>query len=873
MHSSNFSLSGKAVVAFAASLTAATAFFYTYQSSAQKLELAGTLTGRVFQDFNGDGLYDTTGGSASTPLAVDKGVAGVTVAAYDPAGTARGTATTAADGTFSLAAAGTGPYRIEFTTLPAGFSPSARSTDSVGGGIAGDSGTTIQLVPDGSTSNINLAVNRPVDYCQNNPLICSQVYGIGSANQPDAVFSVPFTAGSTRTSGGLPVTDFQNPGNTSLATTDQIGTTFGLAYNRSTKFLYAAAFMKKHAKFGPGGTGAIYRINTASGAVSEFVNLNTVFGANTAGANPHNTGDYDADNGNTTWNAVGRRALGGMAISDDMANLFVMNLANRTLYRIPTSGALSTATIASSAFPTVIATCPTAGDVRPFAVTYYEGNIYVGAVCSAQSSGVSANLRMIIFTADPATLTFGTTPVFDVPLNYTRLEVDPGASASWNAWTRQFSNLTGQNNYIYPQPMLTDIDFDRGNLVLSLRDRMGDQTGYNSLSNPNDTTERKKGITGGDTLRACGSPGTGWTLESNGRCAGAGSAPQGTNEGPGGGEYYYQDNYHPSGNPHDEVSNGAAAQIPGQNVLIASIFDPVYIPDDNIFDSGGFRWFVNSTGAQNRGYLAYTAGDFGKANGMGNVVTMCDAAPIEIGNRVWRDTNGNGVQDAGEAGIAGVTVRLYSGSTLVGQAVTSTNGEFYFVSSAAADPDTADNIGQVNGGILRSAAYQIRLDRAADYTTGGPLAALNLSAFRQTNQAGDDVSSDSDGRWAVSLPGSPDAGRYAVADITTGFAGSNDHRLDIGFQSGTTAARVPVSGRIMTVRGYGIRNVRVTLFESDGSVRTALTGAFGYYSFDDVTANQPVIVSIYAKRYAFAENSRLVEAGEKSTNVDFVADN
>ena len=31
-----------------------------------------------------------------------------------------------------------------------------------------------------------------------------------------------------------------------------------------------------------------------------------------------------------------------------------------------------------------------------------------------------------------------------------------------------------------------------------------------------------------------------------------------------------------------------------------------------------------------------------------------------IGNFVWNDLNGNGVQDPGEPGIAGVTVRLYS---------------------------------------------------------------------------------------------------------------------------------------------------------------------------------------------------------------------
>ncbi|MFN8060706.1 MAG: SdrD B-like domain-containing protein [Vicinamibacterales bacterium] len=47
---------------------------------------------------------------------------------------------------------------------------------------------------------------------------------------------------------------------------------------------------------------------------------------------------------------------------------------------------------------------------------------------------------------------------------------------------------------------------------------------------------------------------------------------------------------------------------------------------------------------------------------------------LSLGNLVWRDTNQNGIADAGEPGIPGVTVRLYAGDgvTLVG--TTTTNG-------------------------------------------------------------------------------------------------------------------------------------------------------------------------------------------------------
>src|ERR1700755_753401 len=128
---------------------------------------AGTISGRVFQDYNGNGNFDTAStlsnvsGTGTVGTAVDIGVAGVQVRAYDSSGanvTTGGAATTDASGNFSLSATGTGPYRIEFTSIPAGYSPSARSTDSVNGGTASKSGTTVQFVPDGASTNVNLGL-------------------------------------------------------------------------------------------------------------------------------------------------------------------------------------------------------------------------------------------------------------------------------------------------------------------------------------------------------------------------------------------------------------------------------------------------------------------------------------------------------------------------------------------------------------------------------------------------------------------------------------------------------------------------------------------------------------------------------------------
>jgi protocatechuate 3,4-dioxygenase beta subunit len=51
-----------------------------------------------------------------------------------------------------------------------------------------------------------------------------------------------------------------------------------------------------------------------------------------------------------------------------------------------------------------------------------------------------------------------------------------------------------------------------------------------------------------------------------------------------------------------------------------------------------------------------------------------------LGNYVWLDTNGDGVQDASEKGISGVTVILYAadGVTVVASTVTDADGKYYF---------------------------------------------------------------------------------------------------------------------------------------------------------------------------------------------------
>lgn len=55
--------------------------------------------------------------------------------------------------------------------------------------------------------------------------------------------------------------------------------------------------------------------------------------------------------------------------------------------------------------------------------------------------------------------------------------------------------------------------------------------------------------------------------------------------------------------------------------------------------------------------------------------------PINLGNFVWRDLNGNGIQDAGEPGAAGVTLQLWNEAKtqLIASTVSNANGNYSLI--------------------------------------------------------------------------------------------------------------------------------------------------------------------------------------------------
>ncbi len=90
-------------------------------------------------------------------------------------------------------------------------------------------------------------------------------------------------------------------------------------------------------------------------------------------------------------------------------------------------------------------------------------------------------------------------------------------------------------------------------------------------------------------------------------------------------------------------------------------------------------------------------------------------------------------------------------------------------------------------------------------------------------------------------------------------------------QFGPTAALVSISGKVTTLNGSGIRNVIVTLTDTEGGVRTTVTGSFGIYRFTDVEVGHTYILTAHAKKYLFANPTQVVTTNDELTDIDFTA--
>jgi uncharacterized repeat protein (TIGR01451 family) len=159
-------------------------------------------------------------------------------------------------------------------------------------------------------------------------------------------------------------------------------------------------------------------------------------------------------------------------------------------------------------------------------------------------------------------------------------------------------------------------------------------------------------------------------------------------------------------------------------------------------------------------------GELNTANDTGTDVTPILPPPTVIGQSLCHDVNGNGLQDRGEPGVAGITVHLFSTTgQILATAVTDAAGHYSFSNgSGTSTPSALFNLAAVGP----NSHYTVKMDNPADMTGRGPLAHMGLtSAF-----VGLDPGVYSSARLIRGVP---------TIDVRTGPAGAASGMFNAGF--------------------------------------------------------------------------------------------
>jgi uncharacterized repeat protein (TIGR01451 family) len=696
------------------------------------------ISGKVFRDFNANGVFDT-GASFK-----EMGMVGVTIKAFDATGAEKASATSGVDGTYTLNIADSADYRVEFS-----WAQSWLKNGSAGG-------TSVQFVK-GDASNVNAAVSNPADYCQADPIVSTTYFWplVQDTTNPTLV-GVPYSAGVTAPSAeAYKLSSWQDVAPVTLGESKQLGAIFGIAWNRKDNYLYAAAMKEQYVGFGPGGRGQVYRvkINPADGsavsAPEAWVNLETDLGLSVCGSHGDlaNAGYSDAE-----FDQVGKCSLGDIEISDDNKSLFVSNLTTKQIIEISTADGSKLNTFD---FPLNAVDCPnnSTTSIRPFGLSYKDGKLFAGAVCSAEESKDANDLRAFVYRLDnPASKTWTRVTHFD-PGVVRENQYETGKT-SWEAWRSAWTDAGGYYQG-YESPMLSDIEFYGDDMILGLRDRTGDQIASGIIIKG---TTINGVATRGDVLCASyDATNETYTPETDNPNACGSHLASGVGRGDGNGEFFWGDG-NTSASSHEEITMGNLAVFGGSQLMVGGV-NPAYPFGAETANSGGILWLNNENGAPLKTYYLY-AGNAGsnssKGNGMGDLEALCDPAPIEVGNRIWQDTDGDGIQDADEAGIDNVDVTLTCG-TETATMKTANGGQFLFSNKTNATFMEADESCKIT-----VAAAQAPLD-------GLSITTQNADGILDNNPVTDLRDSDATSTGEITF--------------TAGSAGENNHTLDIGYKS------------------------------------------------------------------------------------------
>jgi SdrD B-like domain len=313
------------------------------QVSGQCTPSSGTIRGNIFIDKNNNGIFDAS----------ESGIEGILVEAYNAGGQLISSQQSGSGGAYVFTGLTDGnKVRLHFGT--SGQYSSA--------GIGPDNGSAVQFVQV-PACNVRFGVISTTLACDEKTDIITTcfVQGTTAANIAEpTIVAIQYGFNSD-----TPARKFATHGET--------GSIWGLAWKSRTKEIFSAAFIKQYSGL-KAGHDAIFRTtyNGTMYVTEKFVNLSALgqsVGTMTS------TVVTDCDYGKQ----VGRLGLGSMVISPDEQHLYVVNIHNNTLVKIPTKNPTSANTVSYQ--------IPGTG-IHAFALKYYNNKIYVGTTTPGTKGSV-----------------------------------------------------------------------------------------------------------------------------------------------------------------------------------------------------------------------------------------------------------------------------------------------------------------------------------------------------------------------------------------------------------------------------------------------------------------------------------------------------
>ncbi|RYF78014.1 MAG: hypothetical protein EOO39_02545, partial [Cytophagaceae bacterium] len=398
------------------------------------------VSGKVFRDFNSDGVLD------NTQTRLEFGVSGVTVTAT-LAGGGVVTTTTSTSGTYAFTPAqvpaGT-QVRLEFSGLPTGDYSTAMGSNNA---------SAVQFVTGGtSTTAASFALNTPLDYCQTDPRFTVVCFARNNdvATEP-VIIDMAYSLGRTMTPidatdvdkdwaspSGANTTNYPVVKN-NVADQGSVGTVFGTAWDRFHKQVLSGTFVRAYSTIKTNSSangfaeGAIYRTTYANGVATGtalWLDLETLFGNDIAGTYVNDAvypGPAVYGITGTNPNPIGYTGLGAMSVSRDGSEVYVVNLHTQEIFVIPINadGTAETNPANIKRFPFPVSDCA-AGSwsyskpyraVLGLGVHPITGHVYATLTCNGPTA---ADLKGIVYSFDPADASPAATDFtkeLEIPLN------------------------------------------------------------------------------------------------------------------------------------------------------------------------------------------------------------------------------------------------------------------------------------------------------------------------------------------------------------------------------------------------------------------------------------------------------------------------